>query len=51
MVWSLMRIALSTIPKVMMTERGRLGLWVGNAVGKDIRMTPGCVKVGFDSGQ
>jgi hypothetical protein len=35
-VWSLMRIALSTVPKVMMTEWGRLGLWMGNALGKNI---------------
>jgi hypothetical protein len=32
---------------VMMTEWGRLGLWVGNVVGKDMRMTPGCVKGGY----
>jgi hypothetical protein len=36
MVWSLIRIAPSTVPKVMMTEWGRLGLWVGNVVGKDM---------------
>jgi hypothetical protein len=37
-VWSLIRIALLTMPKVRMTAWGRLVLWVGNAVGKDIEM-------------
>jgi hypothetical protein len=38
MVWSLMRIAPLTVPKVRMTAQGRLVLWVGNVVGKDIEI-------------
>ena len=32
MVWSLMMTAPSTVPRVLMTERGRLLLFVGNVV-------------------